>query len=217
METDHIFSDDDLKTMYAKAAKLQDQGCSAEQCLMIIGQVINADILIHGSIKKESEKISVFAKLLLRNKKTDEQTVKSIVTIDFHESQVNWYTEQIVKKLLDSGYTITHPQKTTDLGLIIDLKELTIAEIKELDIQGLKFQSDDQAMLKLFKLAEEEVKMADNSFKAKEYRTALEAYSNIIRKIENQLTSESFKYNLSRYDFSILSHARLGSPVCFSI
>jgi hypothetical protein len=203
-----IVSEEDIKIMYKQAAELQKSGCSAEQCLMQIGNAIDADLLIAGRIEMTGTKIHIVARSLIRNKQTDELSRSSMTDEEFFEYQMDWFLGEMVKKLINPGYTIDKSKAPADFKISIDTSNIEIKEIASLGINPLTFKTDDQAIERILNVLKEEIRQSDNYYKNKQFSEALNNYLGIIQKIETKLVKAK-QEKLSDFKDSI--HERITS------
>jgi hypothetical protein len=192
-----ILDDDAVKVMFAQVAKLQSMGCNEESCISQIADGINADEIIYGDVIMQAGKITVEMKSL--EKKDMEYGTKSIVILTFNESQTDWFSGEIAKKLINPKYKIDAAKAPADFDKRVDLKTIEtgtiegvhIKEVKGFNIEVLKFQSTDEEINNIMSYLKELVQQGDGRFQASDFEGALGIYFQIIDKINDKLRPES--------------------------
>ncbi len=182
-----VITDDDIKIMFKKVAVIQATGCDAQTCVLQIAEAINADEIIYGSIKKDEGKIRITVQNIKRDARTLEITKKSIVSELFYESQLDWYSKEVAKKLINAVYKIDPSKAPAVVTGKFQVEALGIKSVEGMDISILKFTSNDEAITKLLDYYKELVSEGDELFKKNNQRGARQKYRDILKGINEDL------------------------------
>lgn len=183
-------TDDDIKIMYQKAADLMSAGCSADKCVQQIGDAIDADEIIYGKVESDGGKLAVSMKNLVRDRESLSISTKSFVKISFFESQVEWFSKEIAKKLIRPRYEIDRSKAPSVVAGGFKVEKIDLKTTEGLGISELRFESRDKDIIKYIDYFKKLVEKGDRYFKNGEYEDALVQYKETLSKIENRLSSE---------------------------
>ncbi|MGB4267669.1 MAG: PDZ domain-containing protein, partial [Spirochaetota bacterium] len=94
-----------------------------------------------------------------------------------------YYIAEITKKLLNPAYAIVKKAVKQEFALP-ELKPL-----KQITIEPVQFKTDDQ-LAQIVSIIKEKINTADEYYKQKKYKEAIEVYNDIITRIETKLSGE---------------------------
>lgn len=178
----HIISDEDIQVMYKQAAELQASGSDAEDSLRQIAYGISADYMIYGTISVVGNQYKGLFTALKRNSQTDELTKSAMVNIRFYESQVSWYSGEVVKKLLSPTYRINPRDAPLAIGISFDLSKM-----EGMDIKRIRIRFQDTTIRQIVNYLKEIIAEGDGFFKEKDYDSALKKYTLVFERIRTKL------------------------------
>ncbi len=182
-----IITDEDIKMMYKKAADLQASGCDAQTCVLQIAEAINADEIIYGTMKRDEGKIRLIIQNLKRDAKSLSIDKKSQVSEHFYESQLEWYSKEIAKKLIDPEYTIDPEKAPVAVSGKFEVAAVDLDKVKGVDISVMNFKSSDESISKILDFLKELIESGDELFKKKNYAQSRITYKDVINKINTQI------------------------------
>ncbi len=191
-----ILDDEAIKVMYVQASRILSSGCSDTSCVEQIAEGINADEIIYGAVSSIDGKIKIDISNMIRRKTTLD--VKSLVSLIFSETNIDHYSREAGRKLLDKGYAVKHPVvdtegkvslKTIEMERIGGIKGIT--GIDELGISVMKFTTTDEIAGRILDYLKGLVTEGDAFFRDKKYDDAVEKYSLVIDRVRNKLREES--------------------------
>ena len=129
-----IVTDEDIKVMYQKAELMMATGCDAENCVLQVADAINADEIIYGNITKEKNKLRFSVQNLERDSNTLSVSKKSLVNMAFFESKLEWYCNEIAKKLVNPKYNIDTRKAVSKITAKFDVEDIKIKEFEGINI-----------------------------------------------------------------------------------
>ncbi|MEJ5363426.1 MAG: hypothetical protein WHV26_15305 [Spirochaetota bacterium] len=178
-----VITDDDVRVMYRKAEQLMASGCNADSCQQQIADAIDADEILYGDLVQKGDLCTFKGKCLIRNRNTLTIDVKSVVQYTFAQDEMEYYIAEITKKLLNPAYAIVKKAVKQEFALP-ELKPL-----KQITIEPVQFKTDDQ-LAQIVSIIKEKINDADEYYKQRKYKKAIEVYNDIITRIETKLTGE---------------------------
>lgn len=181
-----VLDDNAIKIMYKQAEQIMASGCTDQSCITQIAEGINADEIIYGEVSSEGGNISI--NITNMERQGTSLRPKKIVQISFLESQIDWYSAEIGKQLMEPGYII---KKAPDTREDVKLGSIEIKPVKGLDISVINFKSSDEKAAKIINISKEIVSEGDNYFNQKKWEKACSKYSEVINRVNTKLTKES--------------------------
>ena len=179
-----VITDDDIKVMYKKAEQLMAGGCTAESCQQQIADAIDADEILYGELVVKGDTGIFKGKNLLRDRKSLQIDVKSVVQYQFAMAQKEYYLKEIAKKLIDSRHVIVAKKGEEPIAPLA----FTAVNVKE--IAAIQFVTSDEGVNRITALLKEEIEEGDELYNKNRYDKALKIYEAILEKIANKLTAD---------------------------
>ncbi len=191
----HIMDDEAIKVMFKQAESIQASGCSDTSCITQIADGINADEIVYGYISQEGPNIVIGVTSLER--KGLNLGTKSIVKVSFLGSQIDHYTSEIAKKLMNSRYIIKRDvQDSFDRKIMLkgikveNIKDVSLRQMSAYNIGELKFTSNDEAISNILDSLKNGVKIGDDAYQDAKYSTAADEYNSVLGRIRSKLSLE---------------------------
>jgi hypothetical protein len=193
-----ILDDEAVKVMYAQAAKIMASGCTDTSCVEQIAEGINADEIIYGSVTSQAGMIKINISNMVRRKSGLD--LKSLVSLSFRENQLDHYSREAGKKLINGRYAVKDPLELEDVKGEISLRGIEmqkisgitgVREIDEMGISVLKFSTGDEAAQRVLGYLKGLVQEGDESFRSKKYDDAIEKYKLVTERINSKLRAGS--------------------------
>lgn len=188
-----VVTDDDIKIMYKKAADLQASGRDDQTCMLQIADAINADEIIYGTMRREGGKVRLTAQNLQRNRETLEIGKKSIVNIIFYESQLEWFSKEITKKLINPTYNIDSSKAPLMISDKFRIDKIDLISVKGVDISIMKFKAEDESVSRIIDYLKEIIEKGDIHFKNKNFSKSRKKYREVLAKINTKILESKRK------------------------
>jgi len=183
---EYIFIDEDAVKNVLKGEELaQAISCSDEQCIKKIADQMRSDEMIFGTIQSEDDEL----RLIVKNLEKDEDfnyTIKSMVNIKFKEINMNHYSREAGKKLINRNYKIM-PIDITAISRKVDIAKLKFRSVKGVDVTIMDFESDDNLVSGVLSVVKKYVQEGDEKFEDKKYDGAIGKYEEVITKINKNI------------------------------
>ena len=184
----YVVNDDDIKASYQQAEKMMVQG-SGDAMLAQIAGAIDADEIIHGTLSRDNGRLRLSVKNLLRNRTSSTLSTKSMVLVNFFETQADWYAAEAAYKLMNPRYTINE-KNIPVFDSKVKLADIKITNGKNLDISIMQFASSDESVSAILSYLKELVGKGDESYGAADYPAAREQYQEVLDKVASKLTAD---------------------------
>lgn len=188
-----VISTDDIRQTLAIEEFKQVIGCSDEKCMQRLGDSIRTDEIIYGKIAREGQKIRLSLTNLEKDRNTLLFSTKNYVTQDCDENQVEWYSREMSRKLMNRRYQIRHPELADLGGEAVAIGTLSVEKGKDLDISIMDFSSRDTLISRIMPELRSSVAAGDTSYGEKDFENARTAYATIITDIENAIPASKRK------------------------
>ena len=105
----NLMDDDSIAGLKAKLEKSKMFGCNEEACMREISRSLNADEVITGSIEENNGKFKYSFKNSARVIKGEENlSIKSLADGEFYFNQWEYFTGEIVRKLMNPSYAMNY-------------------------------------------------------------------------------------------------------------
>ena len=179
-----VITDDDIKVMYKKAEQLMAGGCTAESCQQQIADAIDADEILYGELTVQGDTGIFKGKNLVRDRKSLQIDVKSVVQYQFAMAQKEYYIKEIAKKLIDSKYTIVAAKGREEIA------PLALAPISVKEITAIQFVTSDEGVNRITAALKEEIEEGDALYAKNKYEKAIAVYQAVLDKIATKLTAD---------------------------
>ncbi len=202
----HLVTDDDIKVMSAEYELKMAAGFDSENSLLDFAKDMKANEIIYGTLSRNGSKLNLTMQNIRRNDSTQELSRKSNVSLNFYESQLEWYSKEIALKLINPNYSIREASTTIDDSQNFVVGKIYLNEIKKISIQKdisafgsiskKSFQSKhitDELFGKILEHAMQRTEEGDIHYQKGLYKEALDIYSDIIMKADMSLRPESKK------------------------
>ncbi len=180
-----VIDDEAVKVMFKQAEAIMASGCDDTSCITQIADGINADEIVYGEVSRDGAKIAVSVTSLER--KGTSLGTKSIVSVSFLESQVDWVSSETAKKLMNPGYRIDM-SKAPDKHEEVKLGDIEVKAIKGLDIAVIQFKSEDETVSKIIDYSKGLVEEGDNYYNNRNYPKARAKYVEVVEKVQTKLS-----------------------------
>lgn len=192
-----IVDEDSLLELSQKLSKLQKYGCSDEICMQEISNAIDADEFISGEIYIEKDTYKVDMRNTQKNRETLETSIKSIVNESFYSFQLEYFLEEIVKKLINPSYAIN--KKNAPFNFSRGLKFSSFDFQSATKLPQISFQNKgDKKFEILLDTLKSYLLQADMLFSSKVYEKSLQSYKTILNTIQETTRTED-KQKLSEF------------------
>ncbi|TGK07326.1 ankyrin repeat domain-containing protein [Leptospira semungkisensis] len=194
----NIADDDSLAALLKQAELKQRQNCSDEICMKQIADAIDADELISGTIFPSDKGY----KINLRSQKRDSfaltYTIKTSFDLEFPEYQIDYYSSEAGRKLIDPKYTINFAAAYPGPSDKVEFSHFKIQTDKNGEINALDFKTEDVNAKGLLDAIRPKLSNADELVKEKKYDRSVSEYTQILAALEERL-SEKSKKEISDY------------------
>lgn len=182
-----VLDDDAIRVMYKQAEAIMASGCNETSCITQIADGINADEIVYGDVSRDGNKISISITDLER--KGVSLGTKSIVKIAFLESQLDWFTSETAKKLMNPAYKID-PSKAPKTVEEIKIGGIEIKSVEKLDIAVIQFKTEDESLERIIAVLKKNLGEADAIYSGNNFVKARDRYDEIIKDIKERLRPE---------------------------
>ena len=204
-----IMDDDSIQDLSKKLQKMQMAGCSEDICIQELSQAIDAKELISGSITVDGNKIKFDFKKTRKDDLDFTQTLKSQVSEEFENSQLDYFLNESAKKLIEASYTINRKNAPTALSNLEDLAGITNKEkpISELYLESIPLKNKI-----IWEALKEPIEDALELRKNGKTKESADLFFSIYKSVEKGLSLESREISplketiLSRAKGSLLLH-----------
>lgn len=186
-----VIDDEAVKTLYSQAEKMLASGCDDASCVKDIATNIKTDIIIYGEASIDNGEIRVNIRSMWKDAKSDEYSNKPTVDATFRESQVDWFSSEIGKKVVDQAYKFDPSKAPVEYTSKIEIQNIAISGADSFNIEVLKFKTDDQAIQNILGYLKEVVQEGDEEFVDGDYEDAIDEYNLVIERIDSKLRPES--------------------------
>jgi formylglycine-generating enzyme required for sulfatase activity len=193
----HVLDDDAIKVMYKQAEAILASGCNEKSCITQIAEGINADEIVYGEVSQEGSKIGI--SITNMERKGLSLGTKSIVKIAFLESQMDWFTSETAKKLMNPAYKID-TVKAPIISEEVKIGGIEIKSVEKLDIGVIQFKTSDESLERIIAVLKKNVGEADAIYAKNNYSKACGRYEDIITDINERLRPEQQKKVKEFYD-----------------
>ncbi len=189
----NIADDDSLVALLKQAELQQKQNCNDEICMKQIADAVDADELISGSIFPTQKGY----KINLRSQKRDSQaltyTIKTAFDLEFPEYQIDYYSSEAGRKLMDPRYQINFAAAFPGAVNKVEFPSLKIPNSNEGEINVLDFKTEDQGARDFLEAVTPRLTKADQLVKDKQYEKSLPEYKETLAALEDRLSEKSKK------------------------
>jgi hypothetical protein len=167
----NLMDDDSIAGLKAKLEKSKMFGCNEEACMREISRSLNADEVITGTIEENNGKFRYSFKNSARVKKGEENlSIKSLADGEFYFNQWEYFTGEIVRKLMNPSYTLNY-KDAPPYENIDEFNYVTVKDLKEIKLPEIKGNTLD-----IVKIVRDTISNADSAYNKKDYRLALDGF-----------------------------------------
>jgi hypothetical protein len=167
----NLMDDDSIAGLKAKLEKSKMFGCNEEACMREISRSLNADEVITGSIEENNGKFKYSFKNSARVIKGEENlSIKSLADGEFYLNQWEYFTGEIVRKLMNPSYAMNYK----DAPLFENLDDFNYTTVK--DLKEIKLPEIKGTTLDIAKLVKDTVANGDAAYQKKDYLLALNSF-----------------------------------------
>ena len=168
----NLMDDDSIAGLKAKLEKSKMFGCNEEACMREISRSLNADEVITGTIEENNGKFKYSFKNSSRVKKGEENlSIKSLADGEFYLNQWEYFTGEIVRKLMNPSYAMNYKDAPLYENLD-DFNYTTVKDLKEIKLPEIKGNTLDIVK----RLKEVTIADADTAYQKKDYLLALNGF-----------------------------------------
>ena len=168
----NLMDDDSIAGLKAKLEKSKMFGCNEEACMREISRSLNADEVITGSIEENNGKFKYSFKNSARVKKGEENlSIKSLSDGEFYLNQWEYFTGEIVRKLMNPSYAMNYKDAPLYENLD-DFNYTTVKDLKEIKLPEIKGNTLDIVK----RLKEVTIAGADTAYQKKDYLLSLNGF-----------------------------------------
>ncbi len=168
----NLMDDDSIAGLKAKLEKSKMFGCNEEACMREISRSLNADEVITGTIEENNGKFKYSFKNSSRVKKGEENlSIKSLADGEFYLNQWEYFTGEIVRKLMNPSYAMNYKDAPLYENLD-DFNYTTVKDLKEIKLPEIKGNTLDIVK----RLKEITIADADTAYQKKDYLLALNGF-----------------------------------------
>ena len=168
----NLMDDDSIAGLKAKLEKSKMFGCNEEACMREISRSLNADEVITGTIEENNGKFKYSFKNSSRVKKGEENlSIKSLADGEFYFNQWEYFTGEIVRKLMNPSYAMNYKDAPLYENLD-DFNYTTVKDLKEIKLPEIKGNTLDIVK----RLKEVTIADADTAYQKKDYLLALNGF-----------------------------------------
>lgn len=186
-----IVTDDDIKVMYEKAASMMAAGSDSESTVIQVANTISADEIIYGTICRDGNNLRFTLHNLKYDNDSKSASKKSFVNHCFSESKMEWYCEELGKKLIKPDYQIETDKAVAKVMTKFEVEDVKFQSFQGSNISRIKFESNDEATTRIVEDLQKVVEKGDKYFQNEEFDNALEEYRKIITVIGTKLRKET--------------------------
>lgn len=206
-----ILDEDSLFEISQKLKKLQQLGCNDEICFQEISNAIDADEFISGEVIIERENYKVEFRNTSKNKESFEMSIKSLVSESFYAFQLEYFLEEIAKKLLNPNYIINKKNAPIKFSSDFKISENNWKEFEKLPPITANTTRDRKLTI-LIDTLKAYLVQADMSFSAKHYEKSLQSYKNILNTISETTRNEE-KEQLTEFILLVRERIRINQNI----
>ncbi|NBU98071.1 MAG: hypothetical protein EBS19_07650 [Spirochaetia bacterium] len=164
----NLMDDDSIAGLKAKLEKSKMFGCNEEACMREISRSLNADEVITGTIEENNGKFKYSFKNSARVKKGEENlSIKSLADGEFYLNQWEYFTGEIVRKLMNPSYAMNYKDAPLYENLD-DFNYITVKDLKEIKLPEIKGTTLDIA-----KLVKDTLANGDAAYQKKDFLLSL--------------------------------------------
>jgi hypothetical protein len=168
----NLMDDDSIAGLKAKLEKSKMFGCNEEACMREISRSLNADEVITGTIEENNGKFKYSFKNSSRVKKGEENlSIKSLADGEFYLNQWEYFTGEIVRKLMNPSYAMNYKDAPLYENLD-DFNYTTVKDLKEIKLPEIKGNTLDIVK----RLKEITIADADTAYQKKDYLLSLNGF-----------------------------------------
>ena len=168
----NLMDDDSIAGLKAKLEKSKMFGCNEEACMREISRSLNADEVITGTIEENNGRFKYSFKNSSRVKKGEENlSIKSLADGEFYLNQWEYFTGEIVRKLMNPSYAMNYKDAPLYENLD-DFNFTTVKDLKEIKLPEIKGNTLDIVK----RLKEVTITDADTAYQKKDYLLALNGF-----------------------------------------
>jgi hypothetical protein len=147
-------------------------GCNEEACMREISRSLNADEVITGTIEENNGRFKYSFKNSSRVKKGEENlSIKSLADGEFYLNQWEYFTGEIVRKLMNPSYAMNYKDAPLYENLD-DFNYTTVKDLKEIKLPEIKGNTLDIVK----RLKEVTIADADTAYQKKDYLLSLNGF-----------------------------------------
>ncbi|PKA18021.1 hypothetical protein CH363_02170 [Leptospira haakeii] len=194
----NIADDDSLAALLKQVELNQKLNCSDEICMKQIADAIDADELISGTIFPSSKGY----KINLRSQKRDSvaltYTIKTSFDLEFPEYQIDYYSSEAGRKLIDPRYAINFAAAFPGAVEKVEFPSFKVQNDKTGEINVLNFKIEDQGAKSFIETIRPKLSKADDLVKEKLYEKSIPEYVDTLNALEQRLSDRS-KTEMSDY------------------
>ncbi|TGL63202.1 ankyrin repeat domain-containing protein [Leptospira sarikeiensis] len=194
----NIADDDSLSALLKQVELNQKLNCSDEICMKQIADAIDADELISGTIFASNKGY----KINLRSQKRDSvaltYTIKTSFDLEFPEYQIDYYSAEAGRKLIDPRYAINFAAAFPGAVEKVEFPSFKIQNDQTGEINVLNFKIEDQTAKGFIETIRPKLSKADDLVKEKLYERSIPEYLETLTALEERLSDKS-KKDMSEY------------------
>lgn len=194
----NIADDDSLAALLKQVELNQKLNCSDEICMKQIADAIDADELISGTIFPSNKGY----KINLRSQKRDSvaltYTIKTSFDLEFPEYQIDYYSSEAGRKLIDPRYAINFAAAFPGAVEKVEFPSFKVQDDKTGEINVLNFKVEDQGAKSFIETIKPKLSKADDLVKEKLYERSIPEYVDTLNALEQRLSDRS-KTEMSDY------------------
>ncbi|MGJ4787270.1 ankyrin repeat domain-containing protein [Leptospira koniambonensis] len=194
----NIADDDSLAALLKQVELNQKLNCSDEICMKQIADAIDADELISGTIFPSNKGY----KINLRSQKRDSvaltYTIKTSFDLEFPEYQIDYYSSEAGRKLIDPRYAINFAAAFPGVVEKVEFPSFKVQDDKTGEINVLNFRIEDQSAKNFIETIRPKLSKADDLVKEKLYEKSIPEYVDTLNALEQRLSDRS-KTEMSDY------------------
>ncbi|TGK01485.1 ankyrin repeat domain-containing protein [Leptospira langatensis] len=189
----NIADDDSLAALLKQAELKQRQNCSDEICMKQIADAIDADELISGTIFTSGKGYKINLRAQKRDSVALTYTIKISFDLEFPEYQIDYYSSEAGRKLIDPKYSINFAAAYPGPTDKVEFSNFKIQTDKNGEINALDFKTEDQSAKGLLDAIRPRLSYADELVREKKYEKSISEYIQTLAALEERLSDRSKK------------------------
>ncbi len=186
----NIISDDSLNSILKHQSSIQKIGLNETGQIELIGAALNFQELVTGKIREENEKLFLDLRIIKKSEDSNSYFLKNSFQIDFYKFQIEYYSEEIAKSILNQNYVVNKKSAPEFSENKLELTSIEFNQADSSNLNQLNFKLNDDRLEILLDELKNTTSEGDSFFNKNKFSEALKIYSSVNFAI-NGLSEES--------------------------